>query len=787
MKKLNKYITNLNKNKTLITNMSISVWFLFVVSSWYINHNDILHWLYDILNHPALPLNRLLPLSITAITILVPYIYIRLKYHTTKITLSYSWALLVLYTMIYSIILFNIIIYFRITPPLQVPIFELTFQNFFNHNLSLIKIMLTSIAWMSVFSLILYLLGKTCKKIVPLPSQNVPIIFKNLIYFSLGLFILMLITFFLAFFESLNPFYYIILFVGLLLLKRKEVFNIYKIAIQKRSLLINYHSLHSILLFFIVFIVSITFIDILRPAPFGFDATTFYFNNVKLIAENTSLIPSGRPFPFELLASIGFLFSHNAFLAIGSSFIYAFLGFFSLYGFTQYILKNNTIALITATTWLALPLTLIFVYKEPKPDLLLFFLCTMSLWSFYIWSKNHNNNLLFLTALLIGFAFTVKILALFILITIGVLIIFHWSKWPISFKEKIKSVLLMILLFMIPLIPWGLYAIHTHENQKINSISKILFSYNKNIPDLTKEVYASLGVDSSICEETSHKEDYGRFKVNTFSFPLNIFMAPWSLTMNTNKGIGSLGLNIGFIFLSILPIGILSLFRKKIIKKSLQNSFISFTIIGSLVYWILWFTFAKGVLWYGFAGFTFLYLGLAYTLYLLKNNRLIYNIISVIIILNLLMLLVMRAPLFVHRPVISFITLQIDSRSMRYKKITNILNTDEHKDALILSTASQSIYYIERNDHRVIKDWYLDKYNCLQQGGNAETILTRLQSLHIQFIIFSKGIVSIESDTNGTLHKKANTFFHFAKKHLPIEVETGEYILFSIPSNKSSK
>ncbi len=71
-------------------------------------------------------------------------------------------------------------------------------------------------------------------------------------------------------------------------------------------------------------------------------------------------------------------------------------------------------------------------------------------------------------------------------------------------------------------------------------------------------------------------------------------------------------------------------------------------------------------------------------------------------------------------------------------------------------------YFIPKNLEIIgLNDEQLDVFNCLNAERDPQTTLKRLQALGFNSLIFDTNTATIESDPNGSLHKKVNAFLDF--------------------------
>ncbi|MEK7218534.1 MAG: hypothetical protein AAB728_03665, partial [Patescibacteria group bacterium] len=71
-------------------------------------------------------------------------------------------------------------------------------------------------------------------------------------------------------------------------------------------------------------------------------------------------------------------------------------------------------------------------------------------------------------------------------------------------------------------------------------------------------------------------------------------------------------------------------------------------------------------------------------------------------------------------------------------------------------------YFIPKNLEIIgITDHQLDNFNCLNQERDPQLTLKRLKALGFNSIVFDTNTATIEKDSEGSLHKKAQAFVDF--------------------------
>lgn len=765
---------------TFIVQLFVGLWVLFIAVAWCVNHYDYFDSYLHFSDGSFYALHALLPFLFTlggALVVIALY-YLRTK--SFVLSLHYSWFLVSLGVLSLSTILFNLVAYIRIVPPYQEPL--LSTVHWIAHNgIFLQKLLLTSL-WIGAFSLAVYLLGHFVSRysapLRTIPSHNL----RTLTFFALGLLLLTVITFFISLFGILVPVVFLFL-LGVLVIVEYAAFKaVLHAMFTKRTTDIDFTHLTFWLSFIIFFIASITLIDVLRADPFDFDSSTYYLNRAYIMGQTGAIVSGGHPFPFELLSAIGYTFVDSAYLALANGLLYTTLGFLTLYGLTHKIIGDKRISLLIGTSWLILPMTQNFLVRDAKPDLLLFFIIALMLWFFYLWVLEKNrSSYIYLASIFLGFALTVKATAAFMLLALSFVALCSWTTWDASLNHKLKVALISILCGLLPLLLWVTFALYSSKESENTRLSKLWISTNSEAPSIGARTYASLGVDESQCTFTHADEDFGRYEITTTAFPLGVLVAPWSLTMNTNKIVASYPMNIGFVFLALLPLALPVAISKYDTKRKMICPYAVLLSVGTTVYWLAWYFFAHGILWYGYPGLIFFFLILGFLLRHYESVPKVKNTLIMCMFVNIIFLLSMRLLLFAEPPVVIYGASNFNTNATHYMKLMEILNNPQNSEGSVYLTASQSIYYIDHNDKRVLRDYYLDTFYCLDQGMNDVETRRRLQNLDMRYFIYTKSIPDLEISMTGTLHAKTDRFLNFAKTSLTLIHEEEEFMIFKLP------
>ncbi len=108
----------------------------------------------------------------------------------------------------------------------------------------------------------------------------------------------------------------------------------------------------------------------------------------------------------------------------------------------------------------------------------------------------------------------------------------------------------------------------------------------------------------------------------------------------------------------------------------------------------------------------------------------------------------------------------LEQRTIPWYGLVSQLVTDRHAklpdQPLLYRVGTFIPYFIPRNLEIIgTSDNQLDLFNCLYQERNPELTLKRMIALGVNSIIFDTNTATIESDPQGSLHKKVDEFVAF--------------------------
>lgn len=628
------------------------------------------------------------------------------------------------------------------------------------------------LVWMAVFALSFFLLGRLVRWFVGFSEGGSEKNYSFLLTTSLGI-LGWIFTGFLLGLSGKLSFWPISLFLVLIYaFSAKYLIRSYGQFSAKREYFFDFRKLEIWIWLLVFFMFSLNVIFSMRPVPVGFDDSVYYLNKVRLMHESGRLEVGGYPFPAEILMTIGQLFSKNASLAIAANVIFSVLGFFALYGIANQFFGKRA-GLLSAAFWYSFPFTSHLVLGEVKPDMLLFFISAMAFWSFVLWIRNlENEALAYVSFLLFGLAFSVKLTAFFAIFPLSIIYIYFTFRKKASFSGKTPSMFFSFLAFCIPLLPWVFLGFSTMDSEQPFSPLSIIKSQDEQNVDLRIFNRDENVTKFSKWKKTGSEEDFGRFSQPKSSLGQLFFF--WDLSMNNR--LKMYATEIGFFFLAIL-VPLIVYWKKYSSENKLVKNVLGFVLF---IYGLLWMFFGEHVPWYAYVGFLFFILvSVSFSL-----SQKIPKIIGSTLLFLLVFSIFLNAFVLSWRSNSASLTKYLagegDADSIYFpelKEITSVLSGDINSRVLV--TASRFPYFIE-NYSRVVDDRYLDIFSFLNQEKDAAKTLERLKKLEIKYLILNTGLKQID-DKNGTLRKKYDDFMDFSEKNLLLEKKISGSLFFRVP------
>ena len=533
-------------------------------------------------------------------------------------------------------------------------------------------------------------------------------------------------------------------------------------------------ALWSVLIFFI----ASNFIEVSYPVPMGFDDASLYLNLPNLLAQEGRFIHGFSSYPIALLQSIGNILFPGFALQKTMIFAFGLLSFFPLY----YILRDffqKKLSFLMIVIFYTIPFIFVHNLMQLKVEMPLFFFSTLSIFCFLRWVKEDLKKYLFLSALFLGFAISIKVTAGLLLIAFAamfckklfgfaglgfVLSIFasiYFSnainfvgpdiKFPmyangfrilagiffiislIQTRKQFKNNLLIILIAtfagLLSLLPWFISNYDTSRSLSVASLS--IDSQNEG-----PQTNAMPG--SCVVESTGGTDaDYEIYNVDYSNPILSFIFLPWKQTINIAHI--SIILDITFLFLAFLPVLFFSFPKDKNLK---------LLALGASVFWLIWAVAGHGVVWYGMAGFSFMILFLAYSINTLFAGAKYLKFSTIMLIAIFFFSAVFyRVNIYTSRThvLMPYFANQsqgnyyYDYINPGYMEMASVLNADPEAK-IYLTNDLFFKYFINNNQERVFTDHFLDTFACLYDEKKPQETLDWFKASGIKYFVISKPI-----------------------------------------------
>ena len=563
---------------------------------------------------------------------------------------------------------------------------------------------------------------------------------------------------------------------------RDNIIRIKKIFTGSWELKYNIFDLRIWMFCFWIFLLAINLSDIIRPIPIGWDDLGRYMNKARMIAVRGHMVPGGEMFPFELLTSAGFLFSANAALSMAISWLGGLLGSIAIFAVGKRY-WNTAIGMTAAAIWYTMPMIAHISFVDMKVDTMLFFISALSIYAFIEWTQNHKKvPWLYLCAVLAGFAWTIKITSALLIAGLSAVFFIQLLSWKDTWRRKIITSFVTIAMLLLPFLPWAIFNLSTWGWWFSPYLGPYITSFNFDNIVIRQNDWKMIGIDPSVCSNSAYVEEVGRYTGN-LSGIMKYLRQPWDLTMNTF--INDFYLIIGFLFLALLPLWLISIIKKSQIKPESK-----ILIIFTIVYYALWCWQGNGIPWYGIVMFLPFSLGAANIIYNINEPKWMRILLSFIVVISIVSHLVLRSERYGNENITRYSGGQISAAEFTetllpdYRKITSIIETES---ARTLRIGTFLPYFINNNDRLLFNDNQLDTFNCIDNEQDDEVTLNRLQKLGFKYIILDLNTATIESNPEGTLHKKVNRFAEFANRNLKIIInnEKSRIAFMKIPEENN--
>lgn len=181
--------------------------------------------------------------------------------------------------------------------------------------------------------------------------------------------------------------------------------------------------------FILTLMIGVAMISIIRPMPIGWDDLGVYMNYPKIMALTGESLPGAGMYSWQLITGTGFLFSYTAAQAFFINQFGSILAIIAI-GLALSVLfeRKNTkswlaLPLIFATVYYVMPMTVFHHTKDMKLDPALLFFSISAFMVFFtevksslLKNKKEFFQIIVLTGVLIGFAFSVKVTTLMLIL-----------------------------------------------------------------------------------------------------------------------------------------------------------------------------------------------------------------------------------------------------------------------------------------------------------------------------------------------------------------------------------
>jgi len=244
---------------------------------------------------------------------------------------------------------------------------------------------------------------------------------------SISLSCLVFIIFIFASLEYLSIVSITIIFLLLIIFSKKYFLQNFKKILEPIDNHQNINYWGFIIFYLLLIALTINFLAIQSPYPYGFDARNYYMNSTQLIAQSQGLIEGFQPYNWQLFMSLGFILFDSHEVAISLSFFAFILCLVAINDFTKDVFKLGInyrlliMLLITVSPAFYNQLSI-----DVKIDFALMFyqIVIVHLFVKLCQAKEWNWKLIIIFGLLNGFALGIKFTHLYLLAS---MIIVYWG------------------------------------------------------------------------------------------------------------------------------------------------------------------------------------------------------------------------------------------------------------------------------------------------------------------------------------------------------------------------
>ncbi|MCG6535749.1 MAG: hypothetical protein L7F78_13885, partial [Syntrophales bacterium LBB04] len=281
-----------------------------------------------------------------------------------------------------------------------------------------------------------------------------------------------------------------------------------------------------------------------------------------------------------------------------------------------------------------------------------------------------------------------------------------------------------------------------------------------------------------ILSSTGVEEEQGRYA----GFGQGIrkyLLLPFTITFNPL--VAGMYVDIGYIFLALLPLALILYLGRPESGSSLPLR--QEIILVGAVYWLLWGLFARGIIWYGFGGFIFLFLFLVEIIHILQEEYwrgLRYAVNTAIILWFLCTLCLRTANLPAQAVFIDPVGLAyaggiideqgyLQQKTPAYLTILQIINSDiaankEHPPR-IYRVGTFIKYFIHRNNELVLDDNQLDIFMFLSQDQDDKKTIARFKHAGYKYLVIDTNAATIDKTPGKTLRAKYHALTNFIEQN----------------------
>ncbi|MBN1664776.1 MAG: hypothetical protein JW943_14345 [Deltaproteobacteria bacterium] len=548
------------------------------------------------------------------------------------------------------------------------------------------------------------------------------------------------------------------------------------------------------IVFVLFFIASHNVLELIRPIPIGFDDLSVYMNIPKLLAASGGELVGGvNSYPWGLVMSLGFLLFESPTIALFLSFLGGVLVFFGLYELVKiYCAKrgigrgraSSCYALLWAALFYTLPSVIFQSAKDMKVDLPGMFFAVLSFIIFWRWEekygeeKESNLILLFFSALMTGFAFSIKYNFLLFACLLFLLVFYRLLKSRERISKAIVILFVFILGFGLPFSPFGIKNIV--ETKQITLAA--LQTGKGEGPAILFDPPPATGTETAVLS-TALREEQQRYIGYDGGWRQYLKLP---LTVTLNELTHGMYVDVGFIFLAFVPLFFMMFYWIR--RDNEQRRVTAAITAAALIYWFLWAVMAKGIIWYGYAGFMFLLLMLLELLHFAQKTGaavLKFSLRAGLIFWFLCVCFLRAAYLPDHSVLIHPAGLAyargainemgyLEKRLKPYLPIMAMINKDilDHKDnpPKVYRIGTFTKYFIAMNHKTVFDDNQLNMFAILHQERDDGKTIARLKNSGFKYLIIDTRTAVIDRTPEKTLTAKYDAFVAFLKRN-PDEIK----------------